>query len=52
MLDLFGPLETAFRTFAEDMANWFAAFPADVPWTVVSEYCIGDFGKMNDVISF
>lgn len=52
MLDLFTPLETSFRTVAADMAGWFAAFPADVPWTVVSDYCIGESGKKNDVISF
>jgi len=52
MLDLHTPLESSFRTVASDMAAWFAAFPADVPWTVVSDYCIGDRGKKNDVISF
>jgi hypothetical protein len=52
MLDLFDPLETAFRGIAKDLAEWFAQYPPDVPWTVVSDYCLGDLGKKNDVISF
>jgi hypothetical protein len=52
MLDLFDPLETSFRSITSGMADWFAAYPPDVPWTVVSDYCIGDPGKKNDVVSF
>lgn len=52
MLDLFDPLEVAFRGIAEDISEWFAPYPKNFPWTVVSDYCIGDSGKMNDVISF
>lgn len=52
MLDLFDPLEVAFRGIAEDLREWFSPYPKNCPWTVVSDYCIGDSGKMNDVISF
>lgn len=52
MLDLFDPLETSFRSIASGMADWFAASPPDAHWTVVSDYCIGDAGKKNDVVSF
>lgn len=52
MLDLFAPLEVAFKGIAENLNSWFSSVPADMPWTIVSDYCIGDSGKKNDVISF
>jgi hypothetical protein len=52
MIDLFAPLDTAFRSVAVDLANWFSGFPEDVAWNVVSDYCIGDQNKKNDTIAF
>ncbi|GGI53230.1 hypothetical protein GCM10011430_04040 [Oxalicibacterium solurbis] len=34
------------------MKQWFARYPAGMPWSVVSDYCIGDVNKGNDVFSF
>ncbi|MBK7509778.1 MAG: hypothetical protein IPI16_17310 [Comamonadaceae bacterium] len=34
------------------LKQWFARYPAGMPWSVVSDYCIGDVNKGNDVFSF
>jgi hypothetical protein len=52
MLDLHAPLEIAFKGIAEDLTAWFGPYPSDMPWTIVSDYCIGDPAKKNDAISF
>lgn len=52
MVDLLPVLITATKTVQQLMKQWFAAYPAGMPWTIVSDYCIGDDGKKNDVFSF
>jgi hypothetical protein len=52
MIDLFPPLDTAFRSIAVDLKNWFSDFPEDAVWNIVSDYCIGDRNKKNDAIAF
>ncbi|MFZ6758139.1 hypothetical protein ACO0K9_13095 [Undibacterium sp. Ji50W] len=52
MIDLLHPLIDATKTIHLKMGQWFSAYPAGMPWTVVSDYCIGDEGKPNDVFSF
>lgn len=52
MVDLLPILMSATRTVQQLMQHWFAAYPAGMPWTVVSDYCVGDEGKKNDVFSF
>ncbi|WP_338679949.1 hypothetical protein OPV09_27275 [Janthinobacterium sp. TB1-E2] len=52
MIDLLPILMSATTTMQLRMKNWFAAYPAGMPWTIVSDYCLGDEGKKNDVFSF
>lgn len=52
MVDLLPVLITATKTVQQLMKQWFAAYPAGMPWTIVSDYCVGDDGKKNDVFSF
>lgn len=52
MVDLLPILMTATRTVQQQMTEWFSGYPAGMPWTLVSDYCIGDDGKKNDVFSF
>ena len=53
MYELIKPLkETLEKSSLEDMQRWFSSYPKDVPWYVISDYCIGDKGKQNDVVSF
>lgn len=52
MIDLLPVLTQATRTLQQNMTQWFSAYPPDMPWTVVSDYCIGDQNKNNDVFSF
>ncbi|HCF4366163.1 TPA: hypothetical protein NI671_002594 [Pseudomonas aeruginosa] len=52
MVDLLPVLMDATRTLERQMEQWFSAYPRDMPWTVVSDYCIGDRNKKNDVFSF
>jgi hypothetical protein len=52
MIDLLPVLMTATRTVQQQMTEWFSGYPAGMPWTLVSDYCIGDDGKKNDVFSF
>lgn len=52
MVDLLPVLITATKTVQQLMAQWFAGYPAGMPWTIVSDYCVGDNGKKNDVFSF
>lgn len=43
---------TATKTVQQLMTQWFAGYPVGMPWTIVSDYCVGDDGKNNDVFSF
>lgn len=52
MVDLLPVLVTATKTIQQLMTQWFARYPSSMPWTIVSDYCIGDKGKKNDVFSF
>ena len=52
MVDLLPVLITATKTVQQLMAQWFAGYPRGMPWTIVSDYCVGDDGKKNDVFSF
>ncbi|WFP48915.1 hypothetical protein PL263_12445 [Methylomonas sp. EFPC3] len=52
MVDLLPVFIDATMTLQQLMKQWFAAYPAGMPWTIVSDYCIGDNGKKNDVFSF
>lgn len=52
MIDLLPVLMTATKTVQQHMTQWFAGYPAGMPWTLVSDYCVGDDGKKNDVFSF
>lgn len=52
MVDLLPVLTTATKTVQQLMTQWFAGYPEGMPWTIVSDYCIGDDGKKNDVFSF
>lgn len=52
MIDLLPPLVQATATTRQQMRQWFARYPAGMPWSVVSDYCIGDVNKRNDVFSF
>ncbi|MBY0241506.1 MAG: hypothetical protein K2X55_19555 [Burkholderiaceae bacterium] len=48
MIDLLPILMDATRTVQLHMKQWFASYPAGMPWTIVSDYCIGDETKRND----
>lgn len=52
MVDLLPVFIDATKTVQQLMKQWFAAYSAGLPWTIVSDYCIGDKGKKNDVFSF
>ena len=52
MIDLLPVLITATKTVQQLMIQWFAGYPEGMPWTIVSDYCVGDDGKKNDVFSF
>ncbi len=52
MIDLLPVLAQATATTRLQMKQWFARYPAGMPWSVVSDYCIGDVNKGNDVFSF
>lgn len=52
MVDFLPLLITATKTVQQLMTQWFVRFPAGMPWTIVSDYCVGDDGKKNDVFSF
>lgn len=52
MIDLLPVLETATKTIRKSMEQWFSGYPAGMPWTIVSDYCIDDKEKKNDVFSF
>ncbi len=52
MVDLLPLLLKATKTLQGHMTRWFSRYPQAMPWTVVSDYCIGDQGKNNDVFSF
>jgi hypothetical protein len=52
MIDLLPILMSATTTVQQLMKQWLAAYPAGMPWTIVSDYCVGDEGKKNDVFSF
>ncbi len=52
MVDLLPVLITATKTVQQLMTQWFADYPTGMPWTIASDYCIGDDGKKNDVFSF
>ena len=52
MIDLLRPLIAATKTIQGEMGKCFSAYPAGMPWTVVSDYSIGDEKKHNDTFSF
>jgi len=52
MIDLLPVLVQATVTTRLQLKQWFARYPAGMPWSVVSDYCIGDVNKGNDVFSF
>ncbi|MGT2456536.1 hypothetical protein ACU4GI_26395 [Cupriavidus basilensis] len=52
MVDLLPVLIDATKTLQRQMEQWFTAYSSGMPWTVVSDYCIGDDNKKNDVFSF
>ncbi len=52
MIDLLPVLVQATATTRLQLKQWFARYPAGMPWSVVSDYCIGDVNKRNDVFSF
>jgi hypothetical protein len=52
MIDLLPVLVQATATTRLQLKQWFACYPAGMPWSVVSDYCIGDVNKENDVFSF
>src|SRR3569623_432243 len=52
MVDLLPVLMGATKTVQQQMSQWFGGYSAGMPWTIVSDYCIGDDGKKNDVFSF
>lgn len=52
MLDLLPIFIDATKTLRHQMAEWFKAYPSGMPWTVVSDYCIGDNNKKTDSFSF
>ncbi|MEH6498245.1 MAG: hypothetical protein V7751_02525 [Pseudoalteromonas distincta] len=52
MIDLLPILVQATATARLQLKQWFSRYPAGMPWSVVSDYCIGDVHKGNDVFSF
>lgn len=52
MIDLLPVLIEATVTTRLQLKQWFARYPACMPWSVISDYCIGDVNKGNDVFSF
>jgi hypothetical protein len=52
MVDLLPVLITATKTVQKLMNQWLAGYSAGMPWTIVSDYCVDDDGKKNDVFSF
>lgn len=52
MIDLLPVLVHSTATTRLQMKQWFARYPSGMPWSVVSDYCIGDVNKGNDVFSF
>lgn len=53
MYDIITPLKQTLRksSFA-DITRWLSSHPDDAAWYLISDYCIGDKGKNNDVVSF
>lgn len=52
VVDLLPLLLTATRTVHQLMEDWFSSYPPGMPWTIVSDYSVGDPNKKNDVFSF
>jgi len=52
MIDLLPIFLAATKTVQQRMTKWFSGYPGGMPWTIVSDYCVGDDGKKNDVFSF
>jgi hypothetical protein len=52
MIPMLPVLMQATKTARTTMAEWFDRYPPGYPWTVASDYCIGDVNKPNDVFSF
>lgn len=52
MIDLLPVLISATKTVQHEMRQWFKGYPSGMPWTIVSDYCIDDDSKNNDVFSF
>ncbi|MCW0366609.1 hypothetical protein NB699_001592 [Xanthomonas sacchari] len=51
MIDILPRLLEATASLQRQMQAWFSGYSPGMPWTVVSDYCIGDVNKPNDVIS-
>lgn len=51
MIDILPVLIQATASLQRQMEQWFSNYPPGMPWTVVSDYCISDINKNNDVIS-
>ncbi|WP_421249968.1 hypothetical protein [Aeromonas sp. 603359] len=52
MVDLLPIFIKVTETIKNNMHEWFEKYPDGMPWTVVSDYCVGDNEKNNDVFSF
>ncbi|MDZ4374369.1 MAG: hypothetical protein U1C74_23505 [Phenylobacterium sp.] len=39
-------------TVAGDLKRWFAPYPTGAAWYLVSDYCLDDANKQNDVFAF
>lgn len=52
MIDLLPVLVQATVTTRSQLKQWFVRYPAGMTWSVVSDYCIEDINKGNDVFSF
>lgn len=52
MVPMLPVLMHATTTARITMAEWFGCYPSGYPWTVASDYCVGDVKKPNDVFSF
>lgn len=52
MIDLLPVLVQATATTRLQLKQWFARYPAGMPWLVASDYCVGDAKKGSDVFSF
>lgn len=53
MLEIAIPIKKSFtQSTIKDLENWFRSIPEGASWYVLSDYCLGDKSKKNDVVSF